>query len=423
MLPLTYIREHTEAVRAGVRGKGEEVDLDRILALDKRLRAGLTEAESLKAERNRVSREIAALKRKGAPSEENILAMRSLGVQIKSHDKEITALRGELDERLLWVPNLPHESVPAGRTPAENRVVATYGEPAPFAFSPRDHVALMKQLDLVDMERGGRIAGRGFPLYTRRGARLERALINFMLDLHTRQHGYAEIYPPFLASRKSTEVTGQLPKLADDMYLATGDDLFLIPTAEVSVTNIHQGEVLAEEALPIKYVAFSACFRREAGSYGQETRGLLRVHQFNKVELVKFVHPDSSYGELETLRADAEKVLQLLGLTYRVVELCAGDLSFAASKCYDLEVYAPVEGKWLEVSSCSNFEAFQARRGRISFRRRESGRLESVHTLNGSGLATPRLTVALLESCQQSDGSIEIPEVLIPYYGESRIDA
>jgi len=289
------------------------------------------------------------------------------------------------------------------------------------ALATRDHLALLASLGLVDFEAGARIAGRGFPLYTDRGARLERALINFMLDLHTRERGYTEIYPPFVATRYTTQVTGQLPKLEEDMYITTSDDLFLIPTAEVPVMSIHQDQILAEDDLPCKYTAFSACFRREAGSYGKETRGLLRVHQFNKVELVKFVHPDTSYDELETLRADAEEVLKQLDLAYRVVELCTGDLSFAAAKCYDLEVYAPAADQWLEVSSCSNCEAFQARRGNIRFRRGDTGKLDHVHTLNGSGVATPRLLVALLETCQQPDGAVNLPSALVPYYGDESI--
>ena len=422
MLPLKYIRQNVETVRQGMLHKGvDAADLERIVELDEKLRAILVEAESLKAERNRVTQEIAVLKKAGESAEDKIAAMGRLAKQIKELDANIQELQDNIQGRLLWIPNLPHESVPTGKDATQNKVVKVAGEPQESAQKGKDHLELLSELKLVDFQAGARIAGRGFPLYTDRGARLERALINYMLNLHTTEHKYIEIYPPFIASRKSTEVTGHLPKLEEDMYNTTVDDLFLIGTAEVPIMNIHQGQVLPEGDLPLRYVAFSACFRREAGSYGKETKGLLRVHQFNKVELVKFVHPDVSYDELESLRSDAETVLQQLGLTYRVVELCSGDLSFAASKCYDLEVYAPGTGQWLEVSSCSNVEAFQARRGDIRFRREDTGKLDYVHTLNGSGVATPRLMVALLETYQQADGSIALPEALVPYYGEEVI--
>lgn len=422
MIPLRFIRQNQAAVRQGLLDKGMAGDgLDEILALDKQLREKITQVESLKARRNQVSQEIGQLKQEGRPAEAQVKAMGVVSREIKALDQAVHALQEEVDQRLLWLPNLPHPSVPVGPDASANRVVATVGDPVRHSFQAQDHLALLENLSLVDFEAGARIAGRGFPLYMGRGARLERALINFMLDLHTREHGYTEVYPPFLATRKATQITGQLPKLEEDMYVTTTDDLFLIPTAEVPITNMFQGQILAEDDLPLNFTAFSACFRREAGSYGKETKGLLRLHQFNKVELVKFVHPDTSYGELETVRAHAEEVLRRLGLTYRVVELGSGDLSFAAAKCYDLELYAPAMDSWLEVSSCSNFEAFQARRGQIRFRRNDTGKLDYIHTLNGSGVATPRLMAALLESCQQRDGSVVLPQVLVPYYGEETV--
>ncbi len=420
---MRFIRHHLEQVQVGLSNKGfDPLELDRLLEVDARLREKTVAVERLKAERNRASDEVAQLKRDGQAAEDRIVELGELTGRIKVLDHETQAIGAELEQKLLWVPNLPHASTPVGPDASHNQVVAAWGDPVEHAFDAKDQVELLETLQLVDFAAGARIAGKGFPLYTGRGARLERALINFMLDLHTQEHGYTEIYPPFLSTRRSTTTTGQLPKLEEDMYITTTDDLFLIPTAEVPVTNIHQGCILSEDQLPVKYTAFSACFRREAGSYGQETKGLLRVHQFNKVELVKFAHPDSSYEEFETLRADAEAVLRRLGLAYRVVELCTGDLSFAAAKCYDLELQAPVTGKWLEVSSCSNFEAFQARRGRIRFRRGDRGKPDYVHTLNGSGVATPRLMVALVESCQQADGSLVLPETLVPYYGAEVIE-
>lgn len=420
---MRFIRHNLEQVKAGLSNKGfDPLELDRLVAVDARLREKKVTVERLKAERNRASDEVARLKREGQSAQVYIAELGELTGRIKVLDRETQAMGAELEQKLIWLPNLPHASTPVGTGAGHNQVVASWGDPVEHPFDARDQVELLASLQLVDFAAGARIAGKGFPLYTDRGARLERALINFMLDLHTREHGYTEIYPPFLSTRRSITTTGQLPKLEEDMYLTTMDDLFLIPTAEVPLTNIHQESVLSEDQLPVKYAAFSACFRREAGSYGQETKGLLRVHQFNKVELVKFVHPDNSYEELETLRADAEAVLRRLGLAYRVVELCTGDLSFAAAKCYDLELHAPVTGKWLEVSSCSNFEAFQARRGRIRFRRGDSGKPEYVHTLNGSGVATPRLMVALIESCQQADGSLVLPEALVSYYGAPVIE-
>jgi seryl-tRNA synthetase len=422
MLAIKHIRQDIEKIRQGLLNRGSDISsLERVAKLDEDLRARIVEVETSKAERNRVTQDIATLKKAGESAEDKIAAMSQLSKRIKEMEGDIQGLQETIHEQSLWIPNVPHDSVPTGSDSSANEVIDVIGEPQPMAPDGKDHLELLSALELVDFKAGARIAGRGFPLYTGRGARLERALINFMLNLHTSAHGYTEIYPPFMATRKATEVAGQLPKLEEDMYLATIDDLFLIPTAEVPITNIHQGQILSEADLPLKYVAFSACFRREAGSYGKETKGLLRVHQFNKVELVKFVHPNVSYDELETLRSDAETVLQQLNLTYRVVELCTGDLSFHASKCYDLEVYAPVTDQWLEVSSCSNFESFQALRGDIRFRRKDTGKLDHIHTLNGSGVATPRLLVALIETFQRADGSIVLPEALVPYYGEEII--
>ncbi|MCK4578242.1 MAG: serine--tRNA ligase [Candidatus Marinimicrobia bacterium] len=423
MIPMKYIRDNVEQVKTGLGHKGLPAEqIDQLLAIDETLRSRLTAVESLKAERNKASELIAVRKREGQPADEQIAAMGRLSSQIKALDKEVQTTREHLHTLLFAIPNLPHASTPVGADESANKVIETNGEPLEHTFEAREQHQLLTSLRLVDFEAGVRMSGKGFPVYTGRGARLERALINFMLDLHTREHGYTELYPPFLTTRASATTTGQLPKLEEDMYVTTVDDLFLIPTAEVPVTNYYQGEVLSEEELPVKFTAFSACFRREAGSYGKETKGLLRLHQFNKVELVKFVHPDSSYDELMTLRSDAERVLQILGLAYRVVELCTGDLSFAGAKCFDLEVYAPATKRWLEVSSCSNYEAFQARRGSIKYRKSKTGKLDFVHTLNGSGVATPRLMVALLENYQQRDGSIRLPEALVPYFGAETVE-
>ncbi|MFQ6607469.1 MAG: serine--tRNA ligase [Fidelibacterota bacterium] len=413
MLPLQLIRESPELVAQGVANKGEEINIDNILTLDRKVRQVIQEVEAMKAEKNRASERISQLKRTGVDVSNLIKEMQILVHRIKTLDKKLAVMKSDLNGKLLWVPNIPHPSVPVGEDERTNELIRTWGEMPEFDFEPRNHLEIAVDLQLLDMERGAVISGSGFPLYTGQGAVLERALINFMLDHHL-QRGYREVRTPFITLRKAAETTGQLPKLEEDMYVIEHDDLFLIPTAEVPVTNIHRGEILTSKALPIYYVAYSPCFRREAGSYGRETRGLLRVHQFNKVELVKFVPPDTSYEELESLTSDAESILQALGLHYRVVALSTGDLSFAAAKCYDLEVWAPGEKRWLEVSSCSNYEDFQARRANIRYRRKD-GKTEFVHTLNGSALATPRLMIALLESYQQDDGTVWLPEPLQPY--------
>ncbi len=341
--------------------------------------------------------------------------MRAVSRSIKQLETDLGKIDAELYSLLIAIPNLPHESVPIGLNENDNQFVRDWGSPSQFDFQPLNHVEIGTRLKLFDFHAGSKISGSGFPVYTGKGAKLERSLINYMLDFHVERFGYTEIFPPFLAREETLITTGQLPKLEEDMYRSNRDDLFLIPTAEVPVTNIHREEILSESDLPINYVAYSACFRREAGSYGKDTRGLLRLHQFNKVELVKFVTPESSYQEHEALTKQAEAVLQSLNLHYRVINLCTGDLSFAAAKCYDLEVWAPGEAKWLEVSSCSNYEGFQAQRGNIRYRRQKDKKVNFVHTLNGSGLATPRLLVALLETYQTADGHVRIPKALIPY--------
>jgi len=422
MLSIDIIRNNPKEVEQGLARKGEKLLISEIIKLDESYRSDLAQANEMRAERNVASDKIARAKKLGENSDKAINAMRKLSQQIKVLEEKTQSSKNELDQLLLGLPNIPHESVPEGKDDKNNQLVREWGETLDRDFNIIAHLELGKALSLFDFERGAKISGSGFPLYTGKGAKLERALINFMLDFQTEQHGYMEIFPPFVVRPESAVTTGQLPKLADDMYASEKDDLWLIPTAEVPLTNIHQNEILSEDQLPINYTAYSACFRREAGSYGKDTRGFLRVHQFNKVELVKFVKPENSYKELEKLVGQAEAILQSLGLKYRVIELCTGDLSFAAAKCYDLELWAPGEEKWLEVSSCSNFENFQARRGNIRYRRNSDKQVEFVHTLNGSGVATPRLLVALLETYQNKDGTIAIPEPLQPYFGNEVLD-
>jgi len=422
MLPIDDIRNNPEEIAQKLALKGESPAIDAILKLDEIYRSDLGQANDLRAQRNKASEEIARAKRSGNNADGAIRAMGEVAQQIKALEEKTLTSKSELDELLLGLPNLPHESVPFGKDEKENRLVREWGEIPKQDFEVKAHLKLGEALGLFDFERGAKISGSGFPLYTGGGAKLERGLINYMLDVHTEQHGYTEIFPPFVVRSQSAVTTGQLPKFAADMYPSEKDGLWLIPTAEVPVTNIHQDEILTEDQLPINYTAYSACFRREAGSYGKDTRGFLRLHQFNKVELVKFVQPENSYDELEKLLVHAEVILQSLGLKYRVIELCSGDLSFSAAKCYDLELWAPGEQKWLEVSSCSNYEDFQARRGNIRYRREADKKVEFVHTLNGSGVATPRLMVALLETYQNEDGSISIPEPLQSYVGAEVLD-
>ncbi|MBC8479267.1 MAG: serine--tRNA ligase [FCB group bacterium] len=421
MLALKYIRENVSLVSKSAEMKKTKIDLDEILSLDSQRRGILQEVEELKASRNKASSLIAEKKRQGEDAADVILEMRQVSESIKKLDETLKSIEDKLENLLYYIPNVIHDSVPAGDNEEDNVFLRDWGSKPVKDFALKDHMELGESLELFDLKRATKISGSGFPLYTGNGARLERSLINFMLDFHTEEHGYKELFPPFLTSREATTTTGQLPKFEEDMYKIPTDDLYCISTAEIPVTNVHRNEILNEDDLPINYAAYSACFRREAGSYGKDTRGLLRVHQFNKVEMVKFVTQDSSYDELEILTGHAEAVLQKLGLHYRIVTLCGGDLSFSAAKCYDIEVWAPGMEKYLEVSSCSNFQDFQARRGNIRYRSKADNSLQFVHTLNGSGVATPRLMIALLETYQNADGSISIPPVLQKYMGAESI--
>lgn len=415
MLDLKRLRDNEAAVREGLRRKNSSVDLDAVVALDRERRVLLTEVEALKNKRNTVSKEIGIRKKKGEDVASVMAEMRELGDRVAALDDQVRGVEEKLNALWLSVPNLPHESVHEGRSSEDNKVIRVVGEPRAFDFKQRPHFEIGDRLGLFDFERATRMTGAGFPLYLGMGARLERALVQFMLDLHTREHGYLEMSPPFVVNSASMTGTGQLPKLKDDMYHMPVDDLWLIPTAEVPVTNYYRDEII-DRPLPVTFAAYTPCFRREAGAAGRETRGLIRVHQFDKVEMVRFVDPASSYDELEKLVGHAEAVLQRLGLHYRVVQLCSGDLSFAAAKCYDIELWAPGHGGWLEVSSCSNFEDFQARRASIRYRNAE-GKTAFVHTLNGSGVALARLVVAILENYQQADGTVILPEAIRPYMG------
>ncbi len=420
MLDPKRIRSETDRVRWAVQVKKTGADLDRYLERDERRRELLVKAETLKHRRNEASEEIGRRKKAGEDAAAAIAEMKRVGDEIRDLDARTAEIEAEMDAILRWVPNVPHPSAPRGEDAASNVVVRSHGEPPRFGFTPKPHWELAESLGLIDFERAGRIAGSGFLLFTGRGARLERALINFMLDLHTREHGYTEVSPPHLVQADCLFGTGQLPKLEGDMYRLRDEELYLNPTAEVPVTNIYRGEILEGERLPLYLTAYCASYRREAGSYGRDTRGMVRVHQFDKVELVKFVRPETSYDEHEKLVHDAEEVLRRLELPYRVVLLAAGDLSFAAAKCYDLETWAPGEGRWLEVSSCSNFEDFQARRTGIRFRPERGGKAEYLHTLNGSGLALPRTFATLLEVHQTEGGTVRIPDALVPYLDGAR---
>jgi len=422
MISIELIRKEPSLVQKKLSLKDNSLSLKTTLKLDKEYRFNLSKGNELRSKRNKVSEDIAKAKKFGLNVDVEILAMRKVSEDIKSLELKVNKLKESLDTNLLSLPNLPNDSVPEGVDETSNKIIREWGEDKKLDFEIKSHLNLGEKLNLFDFERGAKISGSGFPLFIGKGAKLERALINYMLDIQTVKHGYTEIFPPFLVKPSAPKTVGQLPKFSEDMYFSEKDNLWLIPTAEVPLTNIHSDEILSEDQLPICYTAYSACFRREAGSYGKDTRGFLRVHQFNKVELVQFVKPEKSYEALELLTTHAEYILQSLGLKYRLVELCTGDLSFSASKCYDLELWAPGEQKWLEVSSCSNFETFQARRGNIRFRRDSNKKVELVHTINGSGLATPRLLVALLESYQNKNGSISIPEPLQPYFGSEVID-
>ena len=422
MIPIEQIRNNIEYVKKQLALKGDPKSVDTIFSLDKSYRSYISKSNELRAKRNQVSDKISVAKKSGDTADKEIKDMRIVGEEIKSIEKKANEIKSKLDELLLRLPNLPHESTPEGKDETENKLIREWGEETKTEHELKTHLDLGDDLDLFDFEAAAKISGSGFPLYKGKGAKLERALINYMLDFQTKNHGYMEIFPPFMVRDSSPLTTGNLPKFSDDMYYIQSDELWMIPTAEVPITNLHQNEILSEDQLPLKYAAYSACFRREAGSHGKDTKGLLRLHQFNKVELVQFVKPENSYEVLEELTANAEDILQSLGLKYRVIEICSGDLSFAAAKCYDLELWAPAEEKWLEVSSCSNFESFQARRGNIRYRNSKDNNIEFVHTLNGSGVATPRLLVSLLETYQNSDGSISIPKPLQPYIGLEVID-
>ena len=415
MLDIKFIRENPDLAEQKLRSRNAELDVSALLELDQKRRTTLIEAERLKSERNTLSKNIGKLIREGGDVAEVKASVRDMGDKITALDKVVSELGTAIDYTLMSTPNIPHESSPIGKDETENPVIKVAGEPSTFDFELKQHWDIGVNLKLFDMERGAKITGSGFPLYTGQGAKLERALINFMLDVHTEEHGYLEIAPPFIVNAETMTGTGQLPKFEEDMYKTGGDELYLIPTAEVPVTNIYRGEILDTE-LPVKMTAYTPCFRREAGAAGRDTRGLVRIHQFDKVELVKYAHPDTSYAELEALRDNAEEILRRLGLHYRVIELCTGDLGFGAAKCYDIELWAPAQDRWLEVSSCSNFETFQARRMKLRYRD-ENGKAQLLHTLNGSGVALPRLVVAILENYQQADGSVKIPEALRPYMG------
>ena len=416
MLDLKFIRENTDKVKAGLASKRVTVDLDALLQLDIRRRQLIVKIDELKAKKNAANDEISGLIKNKQDPKPVIATMKSIAAEIDTLEPQVKVIDEQIQNILLFIPNIPHESVPKGGMEA-NQVVANWGDKPVFDFKPKTHVEIAESLDIIDFKRGTKLSGSNFILYKDLGARLERALYNFMLDLHTSQHGYREMAPPVVVNAASMTATGQLPKMKDDMYRLEGDDLYLIPTAEVPVTNIHRDEMLNEEDLPLYYTAYTTCFRREAGSYGKDTRGLVRIHQFDKVELVKFVKPEGSYLELESLLGNARRVFEILKIPYRVLLLATGDLSFAAAKCYDIEVYAAGMDKWLEASSCSNFEDFQARRGNISFKGKDGKKKGFVHTLNGSGVALPRTMVAILENYQTPDGDVIVPEALRPYMG------
>jgi seryl-tRNA synthetase len=422
MLEAKYIREHMEEVREKLVLRDQTINLDKFLSVDEERRKAIQEWEKLRALQKKVSDEVSKKKREGIDASELIAEMKKVSQELKRLDDVVEEKEIALQDLLLIIPNLPHDSVPKGKDSSDNVEVRRWGEIPKFDFEPKAHWDLGEELGILDFKSGAKIAGARFTLYWDLGAKLERALINFMLDLHTREHGYREVLPPFMVNRVTMTGTGQLPKFEEELFKVEGTDYFLIPTAEVPVTNIHQDEVLEEEILPLYYTAYTPCFRKEAGSYGKDTRGLIRQHQFNKVELVKFTKPESSYHELEKLLSDAEEVLKRLKLPYRVVNLCTGDLGFSASKTYDIEVWLPGQNTFKEISSCSNFEDFQARRAKIRYRISGKSKTEYVHTLNGSGLAVGRTLVAILENYQRADGSVIIPEILRPYlYGVERI--
>jgi len=416
MLDKRYLRENLESVKKRLESRGEGLKIDRFKELDEKRRALLQEAEALKERRNTVSHEIGALKKKGEDSGSLMEEMRGVSTNIKALDRDIGEVEAELSGLLLLIPNLPNEAVPPGKDESQNRVLRTWHTPREFTFTPLEHTDIGTALGIIDLERAGIMSGARFSLLKGAGARLERALINFMLDLHTDKQGYTEVLPPFMTRGSALTGTGQLPKFAEDLFKIEDMDMYLIPTAEVPLTNIHGGDIIDEANLPLYYTAYTPCFRKEAGSYGRDVKGLIRQHQFNKVELVKFTRPETSYEELEGLTRDAEEVLKLLQLPYRAVALCTGDLGFSSAMTIDLEVWLPGQAKYREISSCSNFEDFQARRGGIRCREK-GGKPRFLHTINGSGLAVGRTLVAILENYQLEDGSVTVPEVLRPYMG------
>ena len=417
MLDMKFVRENPELVMEAVKKRNGNLDLTEFLELDKKRREITVQVETLKSERNTASQEIGKLKKAGQDATEQMAAVRALGDKIAEDDKELKEIEIRLKEILLTIPNIPADDVPVGADDSANPVVRTWGEPGKFEFEPKAHWDIGEGLNIIDFERGVKVSGARYIFYRGLGARLERAVISFFLDLHTEKHGYTEMFPPFIVNGASMQGTGQLPKFADDMFKLENGDMYLIPTAEVPVTNYHRDEILTAAELPIRYTAYSGCFRAEAGAAGRDTRGLIRMHQFNKVELVKFTKPEESWDELEKLTLDAEEVLQLLDLPYRVVRLCTGDLGFSSATTYDLEVWLPAANCYREISSCSNFLDFQARRANIRFRRDAKAKPEFVHTLNGSGVAVGRTVAAILENYQQADGSVIVPEVLRKYMG------
>jgi len=417
VLDLKFVRENLRVVEEALRRRRASVPLEGFAELDRRRRAILAEAQALRAERNAASERIGRLRREGKDAPDLLERMKAVSARIRELEADLPSVERAMEEMLLTFPNIPDASVPDGEGEADNPTIRTWGSPPEFSFPPRDHVDIGTDLDILDFERAAKIAGARFVLMKGAGALMERALINFMLDVHTREHGYTEVLPPFLANSASFLGTGQLPKFEQELFRVAGTDYFLVPTAEVPVTNIVRDEILPAEALPLKLTAYTPCFRAEAGSYGKDVRGMIRQHQFDKVELVKICRPEESWAELESLTADAEDILRRLGLPYRVVTLCTGDLGFSAAKTYDIEVWLPSQRRYREISSCSHFTDFQARRARIRFREGPGGKTRLAHTLNGSGLAVGRTVVAILENCQQEDGSVLVPPALRPYMG------
>ena len=414
---MKFVRENPELVMDAMRKRNANVNLDEFLELEKKRRELTLQVEALKSQRNAASQEIGKMKKAGENADAQMAEVRALGDKIAEDDKELKDIEARLKEILMTIPNMPAADTPVGSSDADNPVVRTWREPAKFAFEPQAHWDIGEKLNILDVERAGKVSGARFTFYRGLGSRLERSVINFFLDIHTGENGYTEFFPPFIVNKDSMQGTGQLPKFAEDMFKLEGLDYYLIPTAEVPITNLHRDEILSGDDLPLYYTAYSACFRAEAGSAGRDTRGLIRQHQFNKVELVKFTKPEDSWDELEKLTANAEKVLQLLELPYRVVRLCTGDIGFSSAATYDLEVWLPAANCYREISSCSNFLDFQARRANIRFRRDTKSKPEFVHTLNGSGVAVGRTVAAILENYQQADGSVVVPEVLRKYLG------